>query len=116
MENNTKYKNINYKYQSDKKEQPTTTKFIKRKCSLCKKTEAGKKTSTCSKYKLCGRSHEKFIQLRKRIEDKIGLQFGSAGNVINLSTKAFNRDAFNFLKKNLNFLLMKKAFQQNETF
>ena len=77
MENNTKYKNINYKYQSDKKEQPTTTKFIKRKYSLCKKTEAGKKRSTCSKYKLRGRNQEKFIQLQKRIEDKIGQKFST---------------------------------------
>ena len=66
--------------------------------------------------KLRGRNHENFIQLRRTIEDTIGLQFDPAGNIINLSTKTFNRVVFKLLNKNLNFVLTQKYFNKKKNF
>ena len=66
--------------------------------------------------KLRGRNHENFIQLRRTIEDTIGLQFDPAGNIINLSTKTFNRVVFKLLNKNLNFVLTQKYFNKKKDF
>ena len=47
---------------------------------------------------------ENFIQLWRSIEDTSELQFDPVGNVINLSTKTFNRDVFKLLNKSSNFV------------
>ena len=50
----------------------------------------------------------------KTTEDVIGLQFDTADNGINLSTKNFNRGVFKLLNKNLNFEAMQKYFIKNK--
>ena len=49
-------------------------------------------------------------------QDAIGLQFGSTVNVINLSTKTFDRDVFKLLSKNLNFVPKQKYFNKTKVF
>ena len=43
-------------------------------------------------------------------------QFDPVGNLINLSTKTFNRDVFKLLNKNLNFVPMQKYFNKTKFF
>ena len=112
VKNNSKYSNRNYKYRSDKNKQSTTTEFKKENCGFCNKQRPARKYRISQSNKLRERNYENFIQLRITIENILVLQFDPEGDVMNLSTKAFNRDVFKLLNKKLNFVAMKKYFSK----
>ena len=105
-----------YKHRPNKNEQSTTAEFKKQKCSICNDYRLVRKHRLTQSNKLHGRNHENFIQLWKTDEDAIGFQFNPAVNVINLSTKTFNRDVFKLLNKNSHFLPMQKYFSKTNFF
>ena len=80
------------------------------------RTEAIKKHRLTQSNKLYGRNHENFVQIRRTIEEIIGIQFDTTKNVINLNTKSFNKDVLNFYTKISNFLPMQKYFNKTNFF
>ena len=62
------------------------------------------------RYKFYRTNHGNTKKLLRTVEDTIAHQFDPIGNVINLSNKAFTKETFQLLNKNLNFIPTSSIF------
>ena len=59
-------------------------------------------------------NHGNTKKLRRTVKDTTRYQFGPIGKVINLSSKAFTKQTFQLLNKNLNFIPTLSIFNKHQ--
>ena len=86
----------------------------KQEHGLCVSWGLTRKSRTNHCHQLHRTNHENFVKLQRTIENNTRIQFGSAGQVINLSKKRFAKETFKLLHKNLNFVLTQTNFNKTK--
>ena len=76
--------------------------------------EAIKKCGNYKRDKLHRRNYGNIKRLWRTIENTIKIQSDPIGKVVNLSKKTLSKETFQFLNKNLNFVLTAKVYNKHK--